>query len=57
LVENEVVVEIKSCERMMPVFEAQIISYLKLADKRVGALVNFNEKLLKTGFKRFVNQF
>jgi GxxExxY protein len=57
LVEDEVVIEIKSCERMMPVFEAQIISYLKLADKRVGALVNFNEKLLKNGFKRFVNQF
>lgn len=57
LVEDDVVVEIKSCERMMPVFEAQIISYLKLANKRVGALVNFNEKLLKNGFKRFVNQF
>jgi GxxExxY protein len=57
LVEDEIVLEIKSCERMMPVFEAQIISYLKLADKRVGALVNFNEKLLKNGFKRFVNQF
>jgi GxxExxY protein len=57
LVEDEVIIEIKSCERMMPVFEAQIISYLKLADKRVGALVNFNEKLLKNGFKRFVNQF
>ncbi len=57
LVEDEIVVEIKSCEHMLPVFEAQTISYLKLAKKRVGALVNFNEKLLKNGYKRFVNNF
>ena len=38
-------------------FDAQIISYLKLADKRMGFLVNFNVPKLKDGFKRFVNNF
>ena len=57
LVEDEVVIEIKSCESMLPVYEAQIISYLKLTDKRVGILVNFNVKYLKDGYKRFVNNF
>lgn len=57
LVEDEVVIELKSCEQILPVFEAQIISYLKLSKKRIGILVNFNEKLLKNGFKRYVNNF
>jgi len=42
---------------MLPVFEAQIISHLKLTDKRLGFLINFNVPLLKQGFKRFVNNF
>ena len=42
---------------MLPVFEAQIISYLKLANKRLGFLINFNVPILKQGFKRFVNNF
>jgi len=57
LVENEIVVEIKSAEVMLPVFEAQIISYLKLTNKKLGFLVNFNVPLLKNGFRRFVNNF
>lgn len=40
---------------MHPVYEAQIISYLKLADKRLGFLINFNSPLIKDGIKRFVN--
>ncbi len=55
LVEDEIIVEIKSCEYILPVFEAQIISHLKLIKKRVGVIVNFNEKYLKDGYKRFVN--
>ncbi len=55
LVEDEIVLEIKSSEIMHPVYEAQIISYLKLADKRLGFLVNFNSPLIKDGIKRFVN--
>jgi GxxExxY protein len=57
LVEGEVVLEIKAVETMHPVYEAQMISYLKLADKRLGFLVNFNVVLLKNGFRRFVNNF
>ncbi len=57
LVENEIVIELKAVEVMHPVFEAQLISYLKLADKRLGFLVNFNVTLLKDGFRRFANKF
>jgi len=57
LVENEIIIEAKSVEVILPVHEAQIISHLKLCDKRLGFLVNFNVPLLKNGFKRFVNNF
>jgi GxxExxY protein len=57
LVDDSIVMEIKSCENMLPVYEAQIISYLRLTDKKLGFLVNFNVKLLKNGFKRVVNNF
>lgn len=57
LVENEIIIELKSIESFLPVHEAQIISYLKLANKRLGFLINFNVPLLKNGFKRFVNNF
>lgn len=57
LVEDEIILEIKSVETMNPVYEAQIISYLRLTDKKLGFLVNFNVPLLKDGFKRFVNNF
>lgn len=57
LVEDEIIIEIKSVDVMLPVFEAQIISYLKLANKRLGFLINFNVPILKQGFRRFVNNF
>ena len=57
LVEKEIVVEIKAVEAILPVHQAQLISYLKLADKRLGFLINFNVSLLKDGFHRFVNNF
>lgn len=57
LVEDEVIIEIKSAEEMHPVYEAQLISYLKLSGKKLGYLINFNVPLLKKGFKRFVNDF
>ena len=57
LVESEIIVELRAGEVLLPVHEAQIISYLKLADKRLGFLINFNVPLLKDGFKRFVNNF
>ncbi len=57
LFENEIIVELKAVEMLLPVHEAQIISYLKLAEKKLGFLVNFNVPLLKQGFKRLVNNF
>lgn len=57
LVEDEIILELKSVDTLLPVHEAQIISYLKLADKRLGFLINFNVPLLKKGFKRFVYNF
>lgn len=57
LIEDEIIIELKSVECILPVHEAQIISYLKLANKRLGFLVNFNVPILKNGFKRFVNKF
>jgi len=54
LVENAVIVEIKSVERFDPVFEAQILTYLKATRKKVGLLINFNSRLLRDGIKRFV---
>ena len=47
----------EKAECLLPVHEAQIISYLKLAEKRLGFLINFNVPLLKSGFRRFVNNF
>lgn len=57
LVENEIIIEVKAVEMLLSVHEAQIISHLKLADKRLGFLVNFNVPILVKGFKRFVNKF
>ena len=57
LVSEEIVLEFKSSEYLIPVYEAQLISYLKLADRRLGFLVNFNVPLIKDGIKRFVNKF
>jgi len=54
LVEDEVVVELKAVESILPVHEAQILTYLKLSDKQIGLLLNFNTKLLKDGIRRYV---
>ena len=57
LVENEIIIEVKAVEVLLPIHEAQIISHLKLTDKRLGFLVNFNVPILVNGFNRFVNKF
>ncbi len=54
LVEDEIIVEIKAVLEMHPIFMAQIITYLKLYGKKLGYFINFNETLLKNGFKRVV---
>jgi GxxExxY protein len=55
LVEDSVVVEIKANEALAAVHSAQLLTYLKLSDKRVGLLINFNVPVLKHGIKRVVN--
>jgi GxxExxY protein len=57
LVEGVVIVELKSVEKMNPLFEAQLLSYLKLSHLEVGLLINFNVLRLKDGLKRIVNNF
>jgi GxxExxY protein len=54
LVEDTVVVELKSVERFDPVFEAQLLSYMKLGNYHIGLLINFNTLLLSKGIKRMV---
>ncbi len=54
LVEDTVIVELKAIESLAPIHQAQIISYLKLAKKPVGLLINFHSLRLKDGIKRFV---
>jgi GxxExxY protein len=54
LVENQVVVELKSVERFDPIFEAQVLTYLRVTGKKVGLLINFNSRLLRDGIKRFI---
>ena len=53
LVENQLIVELKSVDVMLPVFEAQILSYMRLSGKRLGLLINFNVPLIKDGTRRF----
>ncbi len=57
LVEESIIVEIKAIEKVEPIHEAQLLSYLKLSKCRVGLLINFNVKILKDGIRRLVNHF
>jgi len=54
MVEDAVVVEVKAVERFDPVHEAQLLTHLRLTEKRVGLLINFNRRLLRDGVKRLV---
>jgi GxxExxY protein len=56
LVEGEIVVELKSVETVLPVHYAQLLSYLRLADKRLGLFINFNVPVLVKGIKRIANR-
>ena len=55
LVEDKIIVEIKSVESIAPVHKMQLLTYLRLADKRLGLLINFNVALIKDGICRVVN--
>jgi GxxExxY protein len=55
LVEEEVVVELKTVTKLLPVHDAQLISYLRLSNRRIGLLINFYVFQLRNGIKRFIN--
>ena len=55
LIGDELVLELKSVERISEIHEAQILTYLRLAQKRVGLLINFDVPVLRRGIRRFVN--
>lgn len=57
VVENAVIIKVKAMEQLAPVHYAQLLSYLRLADKRVGLLINFHVRMLKDGIRRIVNDF
>ena len=55
IVERQLIVELKAVETMHPVFEAQLLTYLKLTGRRLGLLINFNVPLLKDGIRRIIH--
>jgi len=55
IVENKVIMELKSVENILPVHKKQLLTYLKLTGLKVGLLINFNESLLKSGIVRIAN--
>ncbi len=55
LVQGQVIVELKAVEKLLPMHEAQLLSYLKLSGCKVGLLLNFNVRILKDGLKRLVH--
>lgn len=57
LVENSIVVELKSVEILLPVHEIQLLTYMKLGNYKLGYLLNFNESIMKYGIKRKVNNY
>lgn len=57
LVEEEIIVEVKSLDAIAPIHEAQLLSYLKLSKKWLGLLINFNVPVIKAGIRRIVNGY
>ncbi len=55
LIEDEVIIELKSTEGIFPIHEAQLVTYLKLSEKKIGLLINFNVAVLKEGIRRKIN--
>ena len=57
LVEKNIILELKSCEKIEPIHKAQLLTYLKLSGKTLGLLMNFNTSVMKDGIIRIVNDF
>lgn len=56
LVENQVVVEVKATEKHHPIFDAQLLTYLKVANKKLGLIINFGDRNVASGVRRVVNK-
>lgn len=54
IIEDQIIVELKNCDKILPVHEAQILTYLKITERKIGLLLNFNAALMKQGIKRVV---
>jgi len=54
IVDDRLIVELKNVEKLLPIYEAQLLTYMKLCDISIGLLINFNVKYLKSGIKRMV---
>lgn len=57
LVEKSIIIELKAVENLLPVHEVQLVTYLKLADKKLGFLINFNVSFIKIGIHRKINGY
>jgi GxxExxY protein len=57
LVEDKVIVELKAADKLIPLHDAQLLSYLKLGNYRIGLLINFHAMHLRNGIRRFVNGY
>lgn len=57
VVEDKVIIELKSVEKTAPVHKKQLLTYLRLAEKKSGLLINFGEELIKNGINRVINGF
>lgn len=54
LVENEIILELKACDSVQPIHRAQLLTYMRIRQAKLGYLINFNEKLIKNGIYRYV---
>lgn len=57
IIENKLILELKSCDKLQPIHEAQLLTYLKLSNIQIGLLINFNVPVLKDGIKRMILNF
>ncbi len=57
IVEELIIIEIKAVDSILPIHEAQLLSYLRMMDKRVGLILNFHSSIMKYGVRRIVNKF
>jgi GxxExxY protein len=57
IVENEIIIEVKAVQAIIPIHEAQLLSYLRMLDNRLGLILNFHSAVLKNGIRRVANNF